>query len=89
MNDGTIRRRTFLWGTSLSAAVATLAGFARRAAAQTKATKAVALYQDHPKGQQRCDICVNFRPPNQCAIVEGPISPQGWCQFFAPKQNAQ
>jgi len=89
MNERTIRRRTFLWGTSLSAGAATVAGLARRAAAQQKMTQAAAKYQNQPKGQQRCEICVNFQPPNQCTIVAGPISPKGWCQFFTAKENAQ
>jgi hypothetical protein len=89
MTDRMIQRRTFLRGASLSAGALTVASLAHRAAAQTKATQAVAKYQNHPKGQQRCEICVNFQPPNQCTIVEGPISPQGWCQFFAAKENAQ
>ncbi|MGB8182059.1 MAG: hypothetical protein WCF13_06800, partial [Stellaceae bacterium] len=53
-----------------------------------KATKEQAQYQDHPKGQQRCEICVNFQPPNRCAFVQGDISPKGWCQFFAARDNA-
>lgn len=89
MDNRIIRRRTFLWGTSLAAGVAAATGLARTAAAQQKMTQAVAKYQDHPKGEQRCEICVNFRPPNECSIVQGPISPKGWCQFFAAKENAQ
>ena len=47
-----------------------------------------AKYQNHPKGQQRCEICLQFQPPSSCKIVQGPITPQGWCQFFAAKENA-
>jgi len=48
-----------------------------------------AHYQRFPKGPQRCQICLQFIPPEQCKIVQGPIFPQGWCQFFAAKENAQ
>ena len=61
---------------------------ATRAAAQQKLTKMVAKYQDHPNGQQRCEICLQFEPPDKCHLVEGEISPYGWCQFFAAKDNA-
>jgi hypothetical protein len=51
-------------------------------------SQADAKYQDQPTGQQRCEICLNFRPPNACQFVESPINPKGWCQFFAAKENA-
>ena len=53
-----------------------------------KINKTDAMYQNHPKGQQRCEICLQFEPPNQCKIVEGSISATGWCQYFAAKENA-
>lgn len=58
------------------------------AAAPPKVSKAAAKYQDHPKGEQRCAICVNFQPPGQCRFVQGSIAKTGWCQFFAAKENA-
>jgi hypothetical protein len=61
----------------------------RRVAAQQKVSKAEAKYQDQPKGQQRCEICVNFQPPDQCRFVDGKIDKQGWCQFFAARENAR
>ncbi|MGH7101643.1 MAG: hypothetical protein ACREFJ_04530 [Acetobacteraceae bacterium] len=53
-----------------------------------KLSKVVAKYQDHPHGQQHCAICLQFRPPDSCHIVAGTINPNGWCQFFAAKENA-
>jgi hypothetical protein len=47
-----------------------------------------AHYQTHRNGQQRCEICLQFLQPNKCKIVQGPIIPQGWCQFFAARENA-
>lgn len=61
----------------------------RTPAQQQKVSKAEAKYQERPKGPQRCEICVNFRPPDQCQFVEGPINKRGWCQFFAAKENVQ
>lgn len=53
-----------------------------------KITHADALYQQLPKGQQRCAICLQFMPPSQCQIVRSPIFPNGWCQYFAARDNA-
>jgi len=58
------------------------------AVAQQKVSQAVAKYQNRPKGGQRCSICINFRPPKECQYVVGPIVPQGWCEFFAGRENA-
>ncbi len=83
-------RRALLAGTALTVAVTATQGLSRGALAQEqeKVSKAEAKYQDQPKGQQRCEICVNFQPPNQCRFVQGDISPKGWCQFFAARDNA-
>jgi hypothetical protein len=54
-----------------------------------KIPQKAALYQTHPKGPQRCQICLQFNPPNTCKIVKGTIAPQGWCQYFAARENAQ
>ena len=53
-----------------------------------KITHADALYQQLPKGQQRCAICLQFEPPGHCQIVRSPIFPNGWCQYFAARENA-
>jgi hypothetical protein len=52
------------------------------AAAQSKMTKADADYQDRPKSGLTCAACQLFRPPRSCVIVQGDISPGGWCKFF-------
>jgi hypothetical protein len=63
------------------------AGVARGARAQTaspaKATKAEADYQDAPKDIRMCATCQLFEPPSACKVVEGPVSPNGWCKLFA------
>jgi hypothetical protein len=80
-----ISRRAALAGTALvlGAAVATTA--VTESSAQQKISQADAKYQATPKGDQRCDGCVNFQPPNACKFVEGDISPSGWCQLFVKK----
>jgi hypothetical protein len=56
-----------------------------RAVAQAKVPQKTVAYQDKPKGTQRCDGCNNFQPPNACKLVDGEISPQGWCSLFMKK----
>jgi hypothetical protein len=52
------------------------------APAQQKVSQADAAYQDRPKSGLDCAACSLFRPPRSCAVVEGDISPEGWCRFF-------
>ena len=66
-------------------ALATMAGFASKAAAQGKTPKKLVQYQEKPKGTQECDGCLHFVPPNACKLVEGPINPTGWCALYAQK----
>ena len=89
MNNGRndcqrISRRVLLTGTALALGTAAVAAVSK-AMAQVKIGQAVANYQNTPKGDQRCDRCINFQPPNACKFVQGDISPSGWCQLFAPK----
>jgi hypothetical protein len=55
---------------------------------EQKITHGDAKYQMTPNGQQRCEICLQFEPPDRCKIVRTPISANGWCQFFAARENA-
>ncbi len=59
-------------------------GFAliRPARAQRKMSQTDAEYQDRPKNGLDCAACSLFRPPLSCEVVEGEISPNGWCKFF-------
>ncbi|HLZ83822.1 MAG TPA: hypothetical protein VKQ54_09665 [Caulobacteraceae bacterium] len=83
-----ISRRALLGGAALSVGAAATIMASRSAAAQQKVSHADAQYQYQPRGQQRCEICLNFQPPSVCGFVVSPISPKGWCQFFAAKENA-
>ncbi len=67
-------------------AAATAAG-SGPAAAQTKIAQKIVQYQETPKGDQKCSICVNLEAPNACKIVEGTINPNGWCIAFGPKSS--
>jgi hypothetical protein len=83
-----VRRRVVLKN---AAAVAVATAFARSALAQAKASKQAMKYQDEPKEGQRCDTCLQFIPgPNPrangaCKVVDGQISPSGWCIAYVKK----
>jgi hypothetical protein len=53
------------------------------AAPGDKMSKQVAEYQDSPKGIQMCATCTLFDAPHSCKVVEGDISPDGWCKVYA------
>ena len=74
-----------LTGTALAVGATTAVMVVTPAMAQVKISQATANYQDTPKGDQRCEGCANFQPPNACEFVEGHISPNGWCQLFVKK----
>ena len=89
MEDKKLSRRAFL------RRAATIAGAAGAAtvipihvanAQSGKADKKSMQYQDTPKNNQECDACVYFQAPNKCGIVEGDISPKGWCAAFNAKK---
>jgi hypothetical protein len=75
-------RRAILQG-ALAAAI--VGGAAAVAHAQNKAKQSLVQYQDKPKGDQQCDTCLQWVPPAACKVVEGKISPKGWCAVYAPK----
>jgi High potential iron-sulfur protein len=85
---GRLSRRRVLSTFAGSVAIAGTAltiGLGGVAEAQSKTSKKIAKYQDHPNKGQDCDDCRYFRPPHSCQLVEGNISRHGWCSFFAKK----
>ena len=89
-----LSRRALLESGGLAIGVLTAGGASSQSAADEEISEADKIkqtdahYQRFPKGPQRCQICLQFVPPDKCKIVQGPIFPQGWCQFFAAKENA-
>jgi hypothetical protein len=80
-----ISRRVVLTGTALALGAVASAAAATRASAQQKVSQADAKYQTQPKDGQQCDGCAQFQAPNACKLVDGNISPTGWCTLFAAK----
>ena len=54
-----------------------------QAQASEKMTRQQAQYQDTPSGIYSCGLCTLFERPNACKVVEGDVSPDGWCKAFA------
>ena len=81
------RRRILLRGVlyALGGAAAGRLVRPERAFAADKVSKQQAGYQDSAKGDNRCDKCEQFQPPASCKLVEGAVSPSGYCNFFARK----
>jgi hypothetical protein len=56
-------------------------------ASAAKMAQAAASYQGSPKNTQECDNCSQFQAPNSCQLVDGTISPLGWCKFYVKKTS--
>ncbi|MDA8127699.1 MAG: high-potential iron-sulfur protein [Betaproteobacteria bacterium] len=51
-----------------------------------KASQASVQYQDQPKDGKKCADCMHFvAESNTCRLVEGKISPSGWCVLWTQK----
>ena len=80
-------RRAFIKTMGVVAAAATCGAAAAKAQEykpqeQKKLSQAAAKYQDHPNGSDGCGACPYFQFPKSCVLVEGDISPMGWCRMF-------
>ena len=58
---------------------------ARGAGAGTKISQPAVHYQPAPKDGQECDACAHFASPGTCKLVDGDISPKGWCRLWTKK----
>lgn len=81
-----ISRRDLLQNATIAAGgVAALVTTLTATSAEAKNSQAAAAYQATPKNGQSCSTCALFRPPSSCLMVEGTISPDGWCKFYVKK----
>lgn len=83
--EQTSRRKVLQGGLTAVAAGVAAGAMARTAKAQEKLAQNLVQYQDMPKDGAKCLDCTNWVAPNGCKIVDGKISPNGWCVAFAPK----
>jgi high potential iron-sulfur protein len=77
------RRTILVQSAGCAAGAAALLLPARQAAA--KMSQPSVSYQDSPKGDQKCSNCSLFQEPDGCTLVDGKISPEGWCKFWVKK----
>ena len=58
-----------------------------------KLSKDEVQYRDRPNGGKDCDDCIQFVPgptpkaTGSCKVVDGAISPHGYCLAFTPKPS--
>lgn len=79
-----LSRRQILRGAAIAAgSAAVLAGTV--VPAQAKMSQKAAGYQGTPKDGASCATCALFTPPSSCNLVDGTISPNGWCRFYSKK----
>ena len=80
------RRGAMRAAMSLLALAGTFWVATKTALAQNLIAQQAAQYRDHPNGEHKCAGCSHFKPPQSCGVVEGTISPNGWCLMFSPKE---
>lgn len=88
-----LSRRELLKGAAMLASIGVLATTATITSTPAIAgvPKASMQYRDTPNGQQECSKCSLFVPGDSakangtCKVVNGSVSPHGYCVAFAPK----
>jgi anaerobic selenocysteine-containing dehydrogenase len=81
-----VSRRDFLNIAAVGSGALIAAGLAAPAsAAPKKFTQQQAKYQPIPKSGQRCQNCALWQSPTSCQVVEGQVSPAGWCILYQAK----
>jgi hypothetical protein len=76
-------RRCLLLGAVAAVSTATVVGTdAITAGAAVKISETAVAYQDLPNGDKQCSKCAQFQPPSSCKMVDGTISPHGYCRIF-------
>jgi hypothetical protein len=53
--------------------------------AQAKMSQKVAEYQATSKNGENCANCALYRAPSSCTLIDGAVTPTGWCRFYSKK----
>lgn len=81
-----VSRRDFLNIAAVGSGALFAVGLAGSAPAAPKTfSKQQAKYQPIPKNGQRCQTCALWQAPTSCQVVEGQVSPAGWCMLYQQK----
>lgn len=83
----TVLRGALMMGCSLLVPAALYYSASARAdSGVKKQAQSNVKYQSSPKGTSKCSGCVNFiAASSSCKLVEGKISPDGWCMLWTKK----
>jgi hypothetical protein len=85
--NGVAPSRRQILGVSLTALGSLFVMIASSSQAVAKMAQKAAGYQTTAKNGQSCANCALFKAPSSCTLVDGTISPDGWCRFYAKKTS--
>ena len=87
MNNPNNPTRRALLSRAASITGAALAGtiFPIKLASAQKVSKEAMKYQEKPNGSMQCSNCMQFEAPSSCKVVDGTISPNGYCLAWVKK----
>jgi len=77
-----LSRRSLLQNAAYAAGAVGIISVNASGANAAKAPQKSVAYQESPKGIQKCDNCALWEAPNTCKMVDGTISPEGWCMIY-------
>lgn len=83
--NGAVSRRDFLFVSSVAGGTLVGACLLASPASAAKMSPKAMSYRPNPNGNQSCANCANFQPPASCKVVDGAISPSGWCILYRSK----
>lgn len=83
--NGVSRRNVLRHATILGGATILAGTLAAEPARADKVSQAAAGYQQTPNGEKSCANCAVFQPPSSCQVVDGTISPTGYCKLWVAK----
>lgn len=83
--NGRVSRRDFLFVAAAGGGAIAASTLWSAPAKAAKMSPRAMSYRPSPNGNQRCDNCANFQPPSECKVVDGAVSPSGWCILYRAK----
>ena len=81
-----VSRRNFLNIAAVGGALIAVGISEPVSAAPKKFSQQQAKYQPIPKSGQRCQNCALYQAPTSCQVVDGQVSPAGWCILYQAKK---
>lgn len=84
-SNRSVSRRDFLFVAAAGGGAICAASLVAAPAEAAKMSPKAMAYRPNPNGNQSCLNCANFQPPASCKLVDGTISPSGWCILYRSK----